>query len=288
MSLLIAVPCAIAAAVAYGGSTAVEHTAITETEGTDAKGLLVVVGNPRWLLGMLGDGVGLILQVLALATGPVVLIQPLLVLALPISLPIAWWLGGPKPGLPQYGACAWIIAGLSVFFALIGNPGDGDPLKLRPAGIAAGVVVAVGLVALVAVYRRTGAVKAAVYGTVAGAWFGFVAVLMDATTLAWQHDGIGAFGHLDALVPLVALVVIGAASIALTQAAFQVGALAASFPANLTADPVTAVILGALLLHQDLPLSSVHVAVYLLCLGAVLYGAVRLAADPSVDSVTAD
>ncbi|MCW2529164.1 MAG: hypothetical protein JWM76_4024 [Pseudonocardiales bacterium] len=286
MSLLIAIPCAIAAAVAYGGSTAVEHTAITESGSPEGKGLLSLVRNPRWLLGMLGDGLGLILQVLALATGPVVLIQPLLVLALPISLPIAWWLGGPRPGLPQYRSCAWILAGLSIFFVLVGNPGNGDPLKVAPAGIAAGVVVVVGLVALVAVYRRAGAIKAAVYGTVAGAWFGFVAVLMDATTLAWQHDGLGAFAHADALVPLITLVAIGAASIALTQVAFQVGALAASFPANLTADPVMAVILGALLLHQDLPLSPVDISVYLLCLAAVLYGAVRLAADSPVDTVS--
>ncbi|MEP6851249.1 MAG: hypothetical protein ABJA87_01065 [bacterium] len=76
---------------------------------------------------------------------------------------------------------------------------------------------------------------------------------------------------------------IGAASIALTQVAFQAGALAASFPANLAADPVVAVALGALLLYEDVPFSPLTVVAYLLCLAAIVVGGVLLAADPAFD-----
>ncbi len=101
VSLLVAVPCGIAAAVAYGASTAVEHSAVhSDTGDADARGLVEQLRNPRWLLGIGGDVLGLVLQILALATGPVVLIQPLLVLALPISLPISRALGGPRPTSP--------------------------------------------------------------------------------------------------------------------------------------------------------------------------------------------
>ena len=276
MSLLVAVPCAVASAVAYGASTAVEHSAAhSSSTSADARGLIALVRNPRWLLGMAGDTLGLLLQVAALATGPVVLVQPILVLALPVSLPIAWALGGPRPGPPEAISCLWLVAGLAAFFALIGDPGSGDALRLGPAVITAVVITVVGVLAVVALNRGVRPVKAAVY-----AGFGFVAVLMDAVTNAWVDDGVHAFARAEGLVPLVILVVLGGASIALTQAAFQIGALAASFPANLAADPVMAVLLGALLLHEDVPVSAGHLAAYAACLGAIVYGAVRLAADP--------
>jgi hypothetical protein len=291
MSLLIAVPCGVASAIAYGVSTAVEHAAAHETASTapgdpTPGGLLNLVKNPRWLMGMAGDTLGLVLQVMALATGPVVLIQPLLVLALPISLPVARWLGGPRPGRPQFLSCLWIILGLGAFFGIVGNPGDADPLSTRGAILCVVIVAVAGTVTIAAVRHRTGVLKAVVYGTVSGAWFGVVAVLMDAAAAAFQADGIAAFGRGAGLVPLVSLVLLGAASIALTQVAFAVGALAASFPANLTADPLVAVLLGASLLHEGLPNSALAFIAYAACFAAVLYGAVRLAADPTRQRVT--
>jgi drug/metabolite transporter (DMT)-like permease len=290
MSLLVAVPCGVASAIAYGVSTAVEHSAAHETGSQTAgdvkpSGLLRLVKNPRWLMGMAGDTLGLVLQVLALSTGPVVLIQPLLVLALPISLPVARWLGGPRPGRAQFLSCLWIILGLGAFFAIVGNPGDADPLDTRGAVICVLIAAAVGVVTLAIFRKRTGAVKAAVYGTVSGAWFGVVAVLMDAAAATWQAHGIAAFGRGEGLVPLVSLIVLGAASIALSQVAFAAGSLGASFPANLTADPVTAVLLGAILLNERVPAAALEVVAYVACLAAVLYGAVRLAAEPAAEPV---
>jgi drug/metabolite transporter (DMT)-like permease len=279
VSLLIAVPAAVAAAVAYGVSTAGEHSAASEPAPDGAPGgLLRLLRNPRWLAGMLGDGVGLLLQILALATGPVLLVQPILVLALPVSLPISWLLGGPRPGWREFRAVTLILLGLAVFFVLVGSPGEADPLHVRPAVIAVIVVVAAGVVALAAVRSHRGPVRAAVYGGVAGAWFGFVAVLMDATATAWRAHGLAAFGRADGLVPLCTLLILGGVSIALTQVAFQLGDLAASFPANLAADPVLAVILGSLLLHENLPHSAGYVVAYLVCVAAIVAGSVRLAA----------
>jgi drug/metabolite transporter (DMT)-like permease len=280
VSLLIALPAAAGAAVAYGVSTAVEHSAASSSASTEGpSGLLRLLRNPRWLAGMLGDGVGLLLQILALATGPVLLVQPILVLALPVSLPISWLLGSPRPGWREFWAVLAILVGLAVFFVLVGSPGEADPLRARPAVIAVLVVVITGVAALAAVRGQRGPVRAAVYGGVAGAWFGFVAVLMDATATTWRADGVAAFGRPAGLVPLVTLLILGAVSIALTQAAFQLGELTASFPANLTADPVLAVILGSLLLHENLPHSAGYVAAYLLCLAAIVAGSVRLAAS---------
>jgi hypothetical protein len=69
----------------------------------------------------------------------------------------------------------------------------------------------------------------------------------------------------------------GAGAVVLTQVSFQVGTLAASFPANEATAPVVAVALGAALLHERLPLTPGHVTAYLLCVAVVAGGAVQLA-----------
>ena len=292
MSLLVAVPCGVASAIAYGVATAVEHSAAQEVSKAadgeaSAGGLLSLLKNPRWLMGAGGDTLGFVLQAIALSTGPVVLIQPLLVLALPISLPVSRWLGGPRPGRAQFISCAWIIVGLGAFFAIVGNPGDADPLDTRAAITVVAVAVAGAGAALVPFRGHSGTVKAAVYGTVSGALFGVVAVLVDAAAGSWKQHGIAVFGRAEGLVPLVSLLALGAASLALTQVSYAVGPLAASFPGNLTADPVIAVLLGVVLLNEHIPESVLAVIAYLACLAAILYGAIRLAKSPATEAVSA-
>src|SRR5450759_4157828 len=69
MSLSVAVPCALLSAVAYGTATAVQHTAAHTGAGrADASGLLRLLRNPRWLMSVLGDGLGLVLQICLLYT----------------------------------------------------------------------------------------------------------------------------------------------------------------------------------------------------------------------------
>lgn len=283
MSLIVAVPCGLAAAVAYGGATAVQHDAAYTGAGrVDTRRLLQLLRDPRWLLSIGGDAVGLVLHVVALATGPVVLIQPLLVLALPVSLVVRWGLGGPRPRRVDYLACLGILGGLGVFFALVGNPGKASALGVRPALVAIGVALVVGGAACLAVRGRTVPVRAAVYGGVAGAWFGLVAVLLNATATVWREHGLAGFGQAAGLVPLIGLLVLGGLGVALTQISFQVGALGASFPANEATAPVVAVVLGGALLHEHVPASPPHVVGYLVCLAAIVAGTIVLA-NPTME-----
>jgi drug/metabolite transporter (DMT)-like permease len=279
MSLLVALPCAVVAAVAYGAGTAVEQAAARDSEPVaDAQSMTKLAKNPRWLLGVAADTVGTILHVTAIATGPVIIVQPLLVLQLPVSLPIATWLGAPRPGWRHYLACGWIVAGLAAFFAIVGNPGDASVMSAQAALTSSLLVAAVGVAALVAVIpSKSPAVKAATWGGVAGAWFGFVAVLLDSVTTEWQRHGAHALSHDRFLIPLAALCVLGAASLIVTQRSYQLGDLAASFPANTAVDPLVAVVFGVILLHESIPMSPALAVVYTACLGAIAYGTVRLA-----------
>ena len=95
------------------------------TGTADAGRLLDLLRNPRWLLATAGDVVGVVLQVLALANGAVVLVQPLLVLSLPVAVLLRSAFGGPGPRPPTCSAAPPLIAGLALFFALLGEPGRG-------------------------------------------------------------------------------------------------------------------------------------------------------------------
>jgi hypothetical protein len=140
-----------------------------------------------------------------------------------------------------------------------------------------GVVLVVGGVTLAALRGRSATVRAAVYGGVAGAWFGLVGVLLDAVATAWQRSGWSGLQAADGWVPLLALVVVGALALTLTQVSFQVGALGASFPANESAAPVVAVFLGAALLHERVPVSLLALATYAACLALVVASTIWLA-----------
>lgn len=278
MFLAVALPCAVASAVAYGTATAVQHRAAHRDTGrADARGVLRLVLDPRWLASVGGDTVGLVLQVVALATGPVLLVQPLLVLAVPVALPVGRVLGGPAPTRRDYAACVGILGSLAVFFALVGNPGQASPLPAGHAVWAVAAAASVGAVSLLAVRTASSTVRAAVYGAVAGAWFGLVGVLLDAVATTWQRSGRAGLTHPDGWVPFGCLLLVGAAALVLTQVSFQVGSLAASFPANEATAPVVAVVLGAALLHERLPLSPGYVTAYLLCVAVVAGSAVQLA-----------
>lgn len=279
MSLLLAIPFGVASAGAYGVATAVQHAAAhTGTGAADARGLVLLLRDPRWLASIGGDTLGLILQVIALSTGPVVLVQPLLVLTLPVSMLAGHLIGGPRPQRGDYLACAGIIGALTLFLVLVGEPGAGRPLHPRASLVAAVVVLAAGGLLCLLALRGTPTLRAGVFGGVAGAWFGTVGVLMNASATEFKDHGLrGLVTTANGLVPLVAVAVVGVLGMTLTQLSFQIGALAASFPANKSADPLVAVILGAALLHQRVPADAWRLLSYLACLAAITAGAVRLA-----------
>ena len=328
MSLAIAVPAAIAAAIAYGGSTAVQHDAahanaarvnaaqVNAGQGNAAQvnagqgnagqaksdagqaepaaaesgaagsgrasadGLLSLLRDPRWLLSVGGDAVGLILQVIALATGPVVLVQPLLVLAVAVALPVGWALGGPRPGRGDILAGAAVIGALALFFVIVGDPGNGDRLVPRTAALTALVTLVGGGLVCLAVRGRPAPIRAVAFGAAAGSGFGVVGVLLNATATAVSDGGWVTLRHPHGMVPLVATVVVGAAALVLTQVSFQIGALGASFPASEAAGPIVAVALGGFLLHENVPFTPWHALAYAALLAVMVAGTIRLALGP--------
>ncbi|UQX88902.1 DMT family transporter [Jatrophihabitans telluris] len=285
-SVVLAVSAGVAAAIAYGAGTAGQHAAAYSGRA-DAGRLLELLRNPRWLAATAGDGLGVLLQLIALASGPVVLVQPLLILALPVAVLLRSAFGVPAPARRELLDCFVVILGLAGFFALLGEPHRGRIIATAPAAWTAGLALVAGLALLLAMRHRAPVPRAVGFGVVAGCWFGVVSVLVEAVSVVWIAEGLEGFGDPRGLIPLVAVVVLGGGGYLLVQVGFQLGPLAASFPANLILDPVVAVVLGAVLLGEQIPLGGVKGLGYLACLAAVSWGAVRLARPPLPSGVCA-
>jgi drug/metabolite transporter (DMT)-like permease len=292
VSLWLGVPLGVAASVVYGTSIVVQHRTAQQhaDEGgeTSASSLWRLARNPLWLIAVISDFAGFLLQAAALSAGTVVVIQPLVVLMLPVALGVSFFTGGHRPRVGDYLGCLGILGGLATFLALIGKPGEPHvprPVKLA---MAVGLVIVVGLLLCFAVMRQNRIVRGAVYGAVAGAYFGTLAVMVDAASDEAGRHGVAALvTHAKGLVPIICLCVLGIAGIVLTQMSFQIGALGATLPANLAADPLMGVLLGAVLLKEHIPLTAGHLLAYIACLAAVVLGAVRLA-DPHSGPIEPD
>ena len=111
-------------------------------------------------------------------------------------------------------------------------------------------------------------------------------MLVDGLSDVYVHRGfMGLISTGRGVIPLIGLIVLGVSGIVLTQVSFQVGQLAATLPANTAADPFAAVLIGALLLREHIPLSIAHLFGYALCLAVVTLGAIRLARNTVAGSV---
>lgn len=278
MSLTLAIGTGLGSALAYGAGTAGQHAA-AYTGHSDARKLGGLLRNPQWLLASAGDVLGIGLQLIALANGPVVLVQPLLVLSLPVAVLLRSAFGVPRPTWIDLANCIVLIAGLALFLALLGEPHRGRLIGVEPASLTAVLALAAGAGAIVATRGRSAITRAVTFGAIAGCWFGVVSVLIEAVSRIFGREGLHGFIHLRGLVPLAGVIILAVGGYLLVQVGFQLGPLGASFPPNLILDPVVAVVLGAVLLGEHVPLGPVRIAGYLLCVLLCGSAAVRLA-DP--------
>src|SRR5438067_406622 len=148
-NLMVAVPAAVAGAACMGLASAAQAKATKEVpveKTLDPRLLVDLARRPLWLIGIGATVAGLGLQLVALGYGPLMLVQPLLVTALPFASAFSAWLNRrPFDGLVLL-ASLLCVAGLSAFL-LLAKPSEGAN-ALLPAGHLVPLAVALGLVAL--------------------------------------------------------------------------------------------------------------------------------------------
>jgi drug/metabolite transporter (DMT)-like permease len=237
-------------------------------------GLLVtLMGRPMWLAGLLAAVGTVALQALALAAGPLALVQPLLVSAVLFALPASVLLEKRRPSLVEWTWALLLVVGLGVFLRAA-NPTTGPALPddarlLVLCG--AGSTLAVAAAGLG--YGPGRRHRAALLGLATGIIFGLTASLIKYTVALARNDA----AHLFQAWAGYALLLVGAVAIVLNQAAYQAGPLAGALPPMVITDPIIAIIVAQAAFGEKIATDAASVTIELVGFSAMSIAIVRLA-----------
>jgi drug/metabolite transporter (DMT)-like permease len=271
VSLVVPITAALAGAMVYGVTGVLQQRAARRIEGSDQLGLIRgLLAQPSWLLSTMGSVVGFGLQGLALGTGPIVLVQPLLVTGVLFAALTGFLLSHHPVDWPLMGSLLLTAAGLAVFL-LFAHPSQGtDTLSLREVlPLAVGLfVLLLGCLALVV--RTRGLARSLALALAAGVVYGVTAAVAKVTIGAFESGGFpSGLTHWS----LWALVLLGPLGFLLNQNAFHEGELVSPPLAVITVtDPLVGIGIGVLWLGESIGDSPGAVAGEVVGLAAMALG----------------
>jgi drug/metabolite transporter (DMT)-like permease len=273
----LAVTCAVVAALSYALSNVLQqHEAEQLPEDQTLRlGLLAKLAHrPRWLVGMSADVGGYVFEAIALGSGTLVLVEPILATSLLLSLFLGAMINHRSVSRAGWAAAAVLAAGVSLFLMVVAPTQGADLAPPHAWLIAAPLIAGFVLICIAAARGATESTRAALLGLAAGTLFGVSAVL----TKAFVHYlGGGVFNWVPHWEPY-ALAVCSITGLVLSQSAFQTGSLAAAVGAEQVMQPLTGVALGVGLLDEHLGISSgIRTFTLLVALVAMLSGVLGLA-----------
>jgi hypothetical protein len=253
----VAVSCGMAAAIAYALSNVLQHHEAEQIADEDALalGMLAKLARrPRWVLGTAADVAGYVFEAIALGVGTLVLVEPLLATALVFSLLFAAVLHGRQVTRTGWVASVLLAASVSMFLLQVSPSGGRSVAGLRQWLLVGPPVGAFIVVCLALARTRQGPRRAVLLASGAGVAFGVSGVL----TKAFVHELAGGPLAWVAHWEPYALAVSSIGGLILAQSAFQTGALAAAVGAEQVMQPLSGVLLGVLLLDEQLSPADVR------------------------------
>lgn len=235
--------------------------------------LKTLVRRPLWWAGTSAAVIGYGFQAAALTHGSLILVQPLLVSALLFALPLSARLADRSVSASEWIWAVLLTCALTIFVLLARTePGEYVvPGKTLLVLCVATAVFAVALVALAV--RVSGTARAVLLAVVVGVLFGVMAVLTKIVMHAATHAGVVAILTSVELYLLIAVAVIGTV---LQQSAFHAGALQTSVPTMLVLEPIVAVLLGAVMLSEDMSVTSIEAVALVFAAAAMVAATIAL------------
>ena len=226
-----------------------------------------------WLAGTLVLFAGYLFQAVALDTGQLAVVQPLLVTTIVFALPLGYLLTNQVVNRVEVGAACLVVLGLAVF-TIAGKEDAGR--STAPSWEWLLVLVVFGLLSALLVWFGRGgspARKAALYGATAGILYGLSASLWKPTSQAIDADGLS--GMLSTW-EFYAFAAAGILAFVVQQISLATGELASSVATVSVCNPIVSIFIGILVLQETLSDPTWHKVLAYLGLGVALFGAVLI------------
>ncbi|MCI3150882.1 hypothetical protein ELQ39_03710 [Streptomyces sp. GB4-14] len=267
-ALALSVLLSFVSAVAYAGGAIVQEQVALSSSGARQYAPL---RRPAWWAAVALNGLGALLHVVALAYGPLSLVQPLGALTIVFALPMAALFVGRKAGATAWRGALMATVGLAGLLALVGASGaqslDGPQRVAAAVGTAAAVVTL--MVAARAVHRHP-AVRSILLATAAGVAFGMSSVFTKTVAVDWT-GGVSA-GDLPSL---GVIGVLATAGMLLSQASYRGAGLTAPLATLTVVNPVVAAAVGITMFGETFRHGTTGTALALSC-GVVAAGGLIL------------
>lgn len=261
----------LVSAVAYAGGAIIQERVAVSSSGSSSGGQYAPLRRPGWWAAVALNGLGALLHVVALACGPLTLVQPLGALTIVFALPMAALFVGRKAGATAWRGAIMATVGLAGLLSLVVTS---DGHSLGPAQrVGVGLVTGGAVVALMIAGRaahRHPAVRAVLLATASGIAFGMSSVFTKTVAVDWS-DG-------DLLTDLPSLAVIGMFSVAgvlLSQASYRGAGLAAPLATLTVVNPVLAAVIGITMFGETFRYGATGTVLALGC-GVVAMGGLIL------------
>ena len=265
----LAVGLALASAVCYAVSAALQHHEAARQTGNGLHLVRALLRRPVWCAAVLASLLGALLHVGALGAGPLVLVQPLGVTALVFALPIGARLGRIRVSARSWLGAACVAVGLPAVLSLVPHhPGLAPGVtSYGTAVLVIAVLVGVTVPAAALLERSRPRPAGVLYALGAALSFGLASGIVKAVWLGRAVPTLIAAG-------LVAMV----AGIVLAQHAYRATGLGAPLAVLTLADPITAAAIGVLVLGEPVLTSPPRLAVGLAGFACTAAGVALLSA----------
>ncbi len=283
----IAVVAALAAAALFGVSTVLQQAAARAEPAAPGAHVLRwrllgrLARRPRWLIAVGLAAVSYGVQALALAFGPLVLVQPLAAMDLLFALPLLARRNRRRLRRDEWLGSALVVTGVGLFLAL-SRPGEGRTAP--PLADWIPVLAAIGSVVFVATAlasRMSAGTRTALLASAGASVFALVDALSKSLVGQLRDDGLVTLMRWEPY----ALLAAGLTGLLLAQTAFRSGSLLISLPIIDTLEPIGAVLVGALVFDEHVARSLPLLVGQLLAAAVAVAGIVVLDRSPLTTSM---
>ncbi|TGB06284.1 DMT family transporter [Streptomyces sp. MZ04] len=255
-ALTVAVLLSLVSAVAYaGGAILQERVAVTTPERRYAP-----LRRGMWWVAIALNGLGALLHVVALAYGPLSVVQPLGALTIVFALPMAAVFVRRKAGATAWRGAIMATVGLAGLLSLTqaADKQSLDNAERIMVALATGAAV-LALMALAHAAHRHPVVRSVLLAGAAGVAFGIASVFTKTVAVDWSDNE-----PLTQQLPALAVIaVLAGAGVLISQASYRGAGLAAPLSTVTVVNPVVAATVGLTLFGESFRYGATGTAVAL-------------------------